>query len=169
MTGRWMMASIQMTFSVMPAAIYWFGGFEVAHGAAAAISIGTLVAFTTLQTRLFAPIGSLLSVSVDVQSSLALFDRIFEYLDLPIDIVEGTTHARRTSAARSRFDDVWFRYARRAAGRSRGVDVDGPGRDDDRGRRRDGRRQDDARLPRLAPLRRRPRARRRSTASTSAS
>src|SRR5579862_9632740 len=64
MTGRWMMASIQMTFAVMPAAVYWFGGFEVAHGSASAVKIiGTLVAFTTLQTRLFAPIGSLFSVS----------------------------------------------------------------------------------------------------------
>ncbi len=88
MAGRWLMASIQMTFAIMPALVYWFGGFAVSHGNAA-ITIGTLVAFTTLQTRLFFPIGSLLSVSVDVQSSLALFDRIFEYLDLPVDIAEG--------------------------------------------------------------------------------
>ena len=84
MTGRWLMQSIQITFAVMPALIYLFGGFEVHTPRPAPYStIGTLVAFTTLQTRLFAPIGSLLSISVDVQSSLALFDRIFEYLDLP--------------------------------------------------------------------------------------
>jgi ATP-binding cassette subfamily B protein len=109
MTGRWMMQSIQMTFAVMPAAIYWLAGLEVAHGASPRHIVGTVVAFTTLQTRLFAPIGSLLSVSVDVQSSLALFDRIFEYLDLPIDIVEGK---RRLERARGdvRIDHVWFRY-----------------------------------------------------------
>src|SRR5579871_3098999 len=109
MTGRWMMASIQMTFSIMPAAVYWFGGFEVAHGIAPVTVFSTLVAFTTLQVRLFAPIGSLFSVSVDVQSSLALFDRIFEYLDLPVDIVEGTRTLERVRGD-VRFDDVWFRY-----------------------------------------------------------
>jgi ATP-binding cassette, subfamily B, bacterial len=111
MTGRWMMQSIQMTFAVMPAAIYWFGGLEVLHhhGTASYKVVGTLVSFTTLQTRLFAPIGSLLSISVDIQSSLALFDRIFEYLDLTVDIEEG----KRTLGAVHgdvRFDDVWFRY-----------------------------------------------------------
>jgi ATP-binding cassette subfamily B protein len=87
MAGRWRMASVQMSFAIMPAAVYWFAGQSIAGGGHA-ISIGTLVAFTTLQTRLFFPIQSLLSVGVDVQSSLALFDRIFEYLDLPVDINE---------------------------------------------------------------------------------
>ncbi|HXY17736.1 MAG TPA: ABC transporter ATP-binding protein [Gaiellaceae bacterium] len=108
MTGRWMMASIQMTFAIMPAAVYWFGGLAISHGSNA-ISIGTLVAFTTLQSRLFFPIGGLLSVSLDVQSSLALFDRVFDYLDVPVDIVEGDRtleHAR----GELRLDDVWFRY-----------------------------------------------------------
>ena len=93
MTGRWMMAAIQTTFAVMPALVYWFAGFTIAQGDAT-ITIGTLVAFTTLQTRLFFPIGSLLGVQVEVQSSLALFDRIFEYLDQRVDIVEGTRDAR---------------------------------------------------------------------------
>src|SRR5579862_3691541 len=110
MAGRWMMASIQMTFAVMPAAVYWFGGFEAWHGhAAPGQLIGTLGAFTLLQTRLFAPIGSLFSVSVDVQSSLALFDRIFEYLDLPVDIVEGTRDVRDLRGE-VRVDHVSFRY-----------------------------------------------------------
>jgi len=109
MTGRWMMASIQMTFAIMPAHVYWFAGFSIAHGSQA-LSIGTLVAFTTLQTRLFFPIGSLLGVQVEVQSSLALFDRIFEYLDHEIDIVEGTESlaAPRGEVA---LDSVWFRYS----------------------------------------------------------
>src|SRR6266480_1288307 len=72
MAGRWRMASVQMSFAIMPAAVYWFAGANIASGGHA-ITIGTVVAFTTLQTRLFFPIQSLLSVGVDVQSSLALF------------------------------------------------------------------------------------------------
>src|SRR5881397_4241747 len=90
MAGRWVMAAIQTSFAIMPAAVYWFGGLALAHGSHA-VSIAMLVAFTTLQTRLFFPIGSLLGVSLDVQTSLALFDRIFEYLDEPIDIEEKPT------------------------------------------------------------------------------
>src|SRR3954453_16612034 len=108
MTGRWMMAAIQMTFAVMPALVYWFAGWSQARGTAV-ISIGTLVAFTTLQTRLFFPIGSLLGVQIEVQSSLALFDRIFEYLDQPIDIVEGTRELERPRGEVA-FDRVCFRY-----------------------------------------------------------
>src|SRR6185312_3886076 len=64
MAGRWVMATIQTSFSVMPAAVYWFGG--VSH----LVGIATIVAFTTLQTRLFFPVGSLLGVGLDVQTSL---------------------------------------------------------------------------------------------------
>jgi ATP-binding cassette, subfamily B, bacterial len=109
MTGRWMMASIQMTFAIMPALVFWFAGFTQAHGSPA-ITIGTLVAFTTLQTRLFFPIGSLLGVQVEVQSSLALFDRIFEYLDHEIDIVEGT-ESLAAPRGEVTLDSVWFRYS----------------------------------------------------------
>ena len=103
MAGRWVMATVQTSFAIMPAAIYWFGGVT------SFVSIATLIAFTTLQTRLFFPVGSLLGVSLDVQTSLALFDRIFEYLDQPVDIAEGS----RTSADAGEvvFDGVWFRYA----------------------------------------------------------
>jgi ATP-binding cassette subfamily B protein len=103
MAGRWMMQSIQMTFAIMPALVYWFAGVS------GSITIGTLVAFTTLQTRLFAPVGSLLSISIDVQSSLALFDRVFEYLDLPVDIEEGTKELDQVRGE-VRLEDVWFRY-----------------------------------------------------------
>ena len=110
MTGRWLMQSIQITFAVMPALIYLFGGFEVHNNSPAPYAtIGTLVAFTNLQTRLFAPIGSLLSISIDVQSSLALFDRIFEYLDLPIDIAPGKKTLEKVHGD-MRLEDVWFRY-----------------------------------------------------------
>ena len=104
MTGRWMMSSIQMTFAVMPALVYLFAGHF-----AGSISLGTVIAFTTLQTRLFFPIGSLLGVALDVQTSLALFDRVFEYLDHTVDIEEGTKTLERPSGHVS-FDGVWFRY-----------------------------------------------------------
>ena len=109
MTGRWVMAMIQTSFAVMPAAVYWVGGLLILNGSHA-ISIPTLVAFTTLQTRLFFPVGSLLGVSLDVQTSLALFDRIFEYLDQPIDIVEKPDAIAVATAGDVVFEDVWFRY-----------------------------------------------------------
>jgi ATP-binding cassette subfamily B protein len=108
MTGRWMMASIQMTFAIMPALVYWAAGMLAAQGNAT-ITIGTLVAFTTLQARLFFPITSLLGVQVDVQSSLALFDRIFEYLDQDVDIEEGEVELERPRGDVA-FEHVWFRY-----------------------------------------------------------
>ena len=109
MAGRWVMASIQTSFAVMPAAVYWFGGLALAHGSHA-ISVPTLVAFTTLQTRLFFPVGSLLGVGLDVQTSLALFDRIFEYLDQPVDIEERPGARALDQAGDVAFDHVWFRY-----------------------------------------------------------
>jgi ATP-binding cassette, subfamily B, bacterial len=117
MAGRWRMASVQMAFSIMPALVYWFAGQSIASGGQA-ISIGTVVAFTTLQTRLFFPLQSLLGVGLDVQSSLALFHRIFEYLDLEVDIVERPNPVvLDPGAVRGdvRFEDVTFGY-----------DADGP-------------------------------------------
>jgi ATP-binding cassette subfamily B protein len=97
-----------MSFAIMPALVYLFAGLSNAH----TISIGTVVAFTTLQTRLLFPIQSLLSVGLEVQTSLALFGRIFEYLDLPVDIVERPgASAMRNVRGDVRLDDVWFRYA----------------------------------------------------------
>jgi ATP-binding cassette, subfamily B, bacterial len=109
MAGRWVMAAIQTSFAIMPAAVYWFGGLALAHGSDA-ISIPILVAFTTLQTRLFFPVGSLLGVGLDVQTSLALFDRIFEYLDQAIDIKEKPHALPGGEAGDVVFDHVWFRY-----------------------------------------------------------
>ena len=68
------------------------------------------MAFTTLQTRLFFPVGSLLGVGLDVQTSLALFDRIFEYLDQPIDIEEKADAIAVGKAGDVVFDNVWFGY-----------------------------------------------------------
>jgi ATP-binding cassette subfamily B protein len=114
MAGRWRMATVQMSFAIMPAAVYWVAGYAISHGNAT-ISIGTVVAFTTLQTRLLFPMQSLLSVGLEVQTSLALFGRIFEYLDLPVDIVERP-NARALSDVRGdvRLRGVWFRYAPQA-------------------------------------------------------
>jgi len=109
MAGRWVMATIQTSFAVMPAAAYWFGGLSLAHGSHA-ISVPTLVSFTTLQTRLFFPVGSLLGVGLDVQTSLALFDRIFEYLDQPVDIEERPGARTLDEAGDVVFDHVSFRY-----------------------------------------------------------
>src|SRR6266436_6188781 len=109
MAGRWVMAAIQTSFAIMPVAAYWFAGLALAGGSHV-ISIPTLVAFTTLQTRLFFPVGSLLGVGLDVQTSLALFDRIFEYLDQPIDIEEKPNALAVGQAGDVVFDDVWFGY-----------------------------------------------------------
>jgi ATP-binding cassette subfamily B protein len=109
MAGRWVMASIQTSFAIMPAAVYWVGGLLLANGSHA-ITIPVLVAFTTLQTRLFFPIGSLLGVGLDVQTSLALFDRIFEYLDQPVEIDEKPDAIAIGRAGDVVFDQVWFRY-----------------------------------------------------------
>ena len=151
MAGRWVMASIQTSFAIMPAAVYWFGGLALAHGSTA-ISIPVLVAFTTLQTRLFFPVGSLLGVGLDVQTSLALFDRIFEYLDQPVDIEEKVDALAVGAGRRRRLRPrlVPLRRGLDAAGRL----VHGAARDDDGARRRDRLRQDDARLPGGAAVRR---------------
>jgi ATP-binding cassette subfamily B protein len=110
MAGRWVMASIQATFAIMPALVYWFAGWSISSGGAA-ISIGTVVAFTTLQTRLQFPIGQLLSIGIDVQTAFAMFDRVFEYLDLPVEIAERDD-ARPLARVRGdvAFEDVSFRY-----------------------------------------------------------
>jgi ATP-binding cassette subfamily B protein len=106
MAGRWVMASIQTSFSVMPAAVYWLGGTTFSGS----VSVATIVAFTTLQARLFFPVGSLLGVGLDIQTSLALFDRIFEYLNLPVEIAERHDAVRAAEAGDVAFDSVWFRY-----------------------------------------------------------
>ena len=129
MAGRWRMATVQIAFAAMPALVYLFAGLTIANGGAA-ISIGTLVAFTTLQTRLFFPIQSLLSVGIDVQSSLALFERVFEYLDLPVEIEEregrGRSRPSEPCAATSPSAGVGFRYAERGPWTLREIDLEIP-------------------------------------------
>jgi ATP-binding cassette subfamily B protein len=132
MAGRWTMGTIQFVFSVLPALIYWFAGQSFAFVGRGSVTIGTVVAFTTLQTRLLFPIQSLLGAGTDVEASLALFDRIFEYLDLPIDIVEaehpvGLDPSRVVGEVR--FEGVSFRYGggtgQRASAPGTGGDQEG--------------------------------------------
>jgi len=106
MVGRGFFALVQSFFSITPALIYLVAGQT--H-----LSAGTIVAFTTLQIRLLFPIGSMLQTSVEVQSSLALFERIFQYLDLPHEIIDAPG-AKALPPDRVRGEvalrDVWFRY-----------------------------------------------------------
>ena len=111
MIGQGFYAVVQSFLSITPAAIYLIAGLLLAHGTA--ISAGTIVAFTTLQTRLYFPIGQLLQVSVELRSSLALFDRIFEYLDVMPNIVDApdaTDLPVTAVGGRVALADVYFRY-----------------------------------------------------------
>ncbi|MCX5209601.1 ABC transporter ATP-binding protein/permease [Kitasatospora sp. NBC_00240] len=110
MAGRWRMNAIQIVMAAMPALIYWAAGLAQAGGAPI-VSVGTLVAFVSLQQGLFRPTISLLSTGVQVQTSLALFQRIFEYLDLPVEIAEPArpVHLERITGE-VRFEGVDFRY-----------------------------------------------------------
>jgi ATP-binding cassette subfamily B protein len=115
MAGRWLMSTINMAFSIQPAIVYWVAGQSFAGGHP--ISLGTVVAFTTLQTRLLFPIAQLLGVGADVEASLALFDRIFEYLDLPVDIVEAPNPIElrpEEVLGEVRIEGVGFRYDERS-------------------------------------------------------
>jgi len=110
MAGRWRMAVIGIVMSAMPAVIYWTAGIALQAGGPD-ISLGTIVAFVSLQQGLFRPAVSLLSTGVQIQTSLALFQRIFEYLDLPIDITEreDPVHLDRVKGE-IRLEGVEFRY-----------------------------------------------------------
>jgi ATP-binding cassette subfamily B protein len=115
MIGRSFFAIVQIFFSITPALVYLVAGIVIARssGATLAITPGDIVAFTTLQSRLFFPIGQLLQVSVDVHASFALFDRIFEYLDLPEEIVDRPDSVAVDPAevrGGVRFRNVFFRY-----------------------------------------------------------
>ena len=108
LAGRWRMASTGVIFAAIPAVIYLGAGLP-----GTTLTIGTLIAFTTLQGGLFRPLTALLGVGVSLVSSLALFARIFEYLDLPVD-VDDPPHPVPVDPARVRgdvrFEDVTFAY-----------------------------------------------------------
>ncbi len=111
MIGQGFYAIVQSFLSITPAAVYLIAGLLLARGTH--ISAGTVVAFTTLQTRLYFPIGQLLQVSVELRSSLALFDRVFEYLDVVPDIVDAPDAVDLPaigSSGRVALREVYFRY-----------------------------------------------------------
>jgi ATP-binding cassette subfamily B protein len=113
MVGRWFFMIIGTIFSVIPAFVYWLAAVLAMGGDPTAPTAGDIVAFTTLQSRLFFPLGQLLNVQVEIAGSLALFDRIFEYLDLDPEIVDApdaVTLEPTSIRGRVRLHDVWFRY-----------------------------------------------------------
>ena len=112
MIGRWFFALIGTFFSIMPAFVYLLAG-SLIIGGDTNVSIGTIVAFTTLQSRLFFPLGQLLNVQVEIQGALALFDRIFEYLEMEHEIVDAPDAVAldpATMRGEVRLEDVSFRY-----------------------------------------------------------
>ncbi|MDA5143834.1 ABC transporter ATP-binding protein [Streptomyces sp. AD681] len=126
MAGRWRMAVITIVMAAMPAVIYWTAGIALQLGGPD-VSLGTIVAFVSLQQGLFRPTVSLLSTGVQIQTSLALFQRIFEYLDLPIDITEreDPVHLDHVKGE-VRFESVEFGYDGKGGPVLDGIDVTVP-------------------------------------------
>ncbi len=126
LAGRWRMASMSVIFAAIPAVIYLSAGLPVTAGT---MTIGTLIAFTALQAALFRPLMGLLNVGVSLTSSLALFARIFEYLDLPVDIADPVDAVAVDPAQVSghvRFEDVTFAYQGSDTAAVAGVNLDVP-------------------------------------------
>jgi ATP-binding cassette subfamily B protein len=121
MVGRWFFALIGTIMSIIPAFVYWFAGYLAINHDPHPPTIGDIVAFTTLQSRLFFPLGQMLNVQVELQGALALFDRIFEYLDMEPEIADAPDAVTIDPAAARgsvRFRDVWFRYPTNTAARA---------------------------------------------------
>ncbi|MBK3562778.1 ABC transporter ATP-binding protein [Streptomyces sp. MBT62] len=126
MAGRWRMAVISIVMAAMPAVIYWTAGIALQMGGPD-VSIGTIVAFVSLQQGLFRPAVSLLSTGVQIQTSLALFARIFEYLDLPIDITERENPVHLDSIkGEVAFEGVEFHYDEKSGPILDGIDITVP-------------------------------------------
>ena len=131
MTGRAFFTIVQVFFSLTPVIIYLIAGYLLSGSATNGLTAGTIIAFTTLQSRLFFPIGSLLQVSVELQGSLALFERIFGYLDIEPEIVDAedaVTLVPEQVAGKITLQDVRLQYGLSAEERLNGV-VDGAGAD----------------------------------------
>ncbi|MFH9063182.1 ABC transporter ATP-binding protein [Streptomyces coeruleorubidus] len=126
MAGRWRMAVITIVMAALPAVIYWTAGMALQLGGPE-VSLGTIVAFVSLQQGLFRPAVSLLSTGVQIQTSLALFQRIFEYLDLPIDITERADPVRLDRVkGEVRFENVSFGYDDKGGPVLDGIDLTVP-------------------------------------------
>ncbi|MGP1674113.1 MAG: ABC transporter ATP-binding protein, partial [Candidatus Limnocylindrales bacterium] len=126
MVGRWFFMIIGTIFSITPAFVYWLAGWLAIQNDPTAPTIGDIVAFTTLQSRLFFPMGQLLNVQVEIQGALALFDRIFEYLEMDPEIVDAPDAVALTPEhvrGHVRFRDVSFRYPTEAVPSARAMDA----------------------------------------------
>jgi ATP-binding cassette subfamily B protein len=126
MVGRWFFMIIGTIFSITPAFVYWLAGWLAIQNDPTAPTIGDIVAFTTLQSRLFFPMGQLLNVQVEIQGAMALFDRIFEYLEMDPEIVDApdaVALAHDEVRGHVRFRDVSFRYPTEAVPSSRAMDA----------------------------------------------
>ena len=118
MIMRYFFNLIGLTFSLTPIGVYWLAGYLIVGRGETALTIGSIVAFTALQSRLFFPLTSLLNVQVEVRSALALFDRIFEYLDLKQDITDAPNAvavAPETVRGAVSMQGVFFSYEAEAA------------------------------------------------------
>ncbi|WP_308010509.1 ABC transporter ATP-binding protein [Blastococcus sp. LR1] len=110
LAGRWRMATMSIVFAGIPALIYLAAGLPATSGG---MTIGTLVAFTTLQGALFRPLMQLLDIGVSLTASMALFSRVFEYLDLPVEIDDPADPVRVDPAdvrGEVRFEGIGFTY-----------------------------------------------------------
>ena len=124
LAGRWRMATMSIIFAAIPAVIYLAAGLPVTAGA---MTIGTLIAFTGLQAGLFRPLTGLLNVGVSLVSSLALFARIFEYLDLEVEVDDPALPVRPGAVAgHVRIEDVTFTYPGSDVAAVAGVSLDVP-------------------------------------------
>lgn len=124
MTGRFFMAAMGVFSSMAPAIVYWYGGHRVIGGEA---SLGTVVAMAGLLTRMYQPVNQLLAVNLTVLSSVALFERIFDYLDLEQEIVDkpGATDLKEVRG-HVRFEDVHFSYRKGGAEALSGISFEVP-------------------------------------------
>jgi len=130
MVGRWFFALIGTIMSIIPAFVYWLAGYLAINHDPHPPTIGDIVAFTTLQSRLFFPLGQLLNVQIELHGALALFDRIFEYLEMKPEIADAPDAIDLDPATVKggvRFRDVSFRYpVATAAGKATGRDGAAP-------------------------------------------
>ncbi|HET6480349.1 MAG TPA: ABC transporter ATP-binding protein [Actinoplanes sp.] len=125
LTGRWRGAAMNIIFATIPAVIYLSAGLPPAAGQ---LTIGTIVAFTSLQSRLFQPMMGLLDVGVELASSTALFARVFEYLDLEVEVDDPILPVRLPQPVRGhlRFESVGFTYPGSGEPAISGITLDVP-------------------------------------------
>lgn len=108
MVGRWFFMFLGLMSAIGPALLYWYGGWQAMLGT---LSIGTILAFVAYLGNLYRPTAQLANVYVDLQGAMALFNRVFEYLDMPVEIEEKPNPITLPSLQGSiKFDHVSFSY-----------------------------------------------------------